>query len=81
MLDNPLLYLGFRKPDSYNSFAAGAKQYGPEGRMNPTSGPVNKDGYQERDMVAKARRNAILQRMQAQQSGNYFSPEYLRGVR
>lgn len=44
---NSLDYMGFQKPDAYTPYAAGAKTYG-MGRPNPTSGPVDNQGYQER---------------------------------
>lgn len=76
---NSLDYMGFQKPDAYTPYAAGAKTYG-MGRPNPTSGPVDNQGYQERDMRARARQNAILSRMKNQQSGNYMNPAVLRGM-
>ena len=62
---------------AFNPYAAGGKIYG-GGRTNPTSGPVDPMGYRERDLATKARRDAMLRRMQAQQSGNYMSSAYLR---
>lgn len=76
---NQLDYQGFEKPDAYTPYAAGAKTYG-MGRANPTSGPVDNQGYQERDAIARARRSAILSRMQNQQAGNYMNPAVLRGM-
>lgn len=73
--------MGLQKPDAYNPYAAGSKVYGPEGRANPTSGPVDKAGYRQRDMHARAKRQAMLSRMQAAQSGNYMSANYLNGER
>ena len=78
-IGNPLDYQGFSKPDAYTPYAAGAKTYG-MGRMNPTQGPVDNQGYQERDAIARARRAAILQRMQGEQAGNYYNPAVLRGM-
>ena len=78
-IGNPLDYEGFQKPDAYTPYAAGAKTYG-AGRMNPTSGPVDNQGYRERDAIARARRTAILSRMQGQQAGNYMSSAVLRGM-
>lgn len=63
------------KPGSkiYNPYAAGGKRYG-SGRAMPTLGPVSQpQGYDERDNRAQARKNAILRRMQGQQSGNPLS--------
>lgn len=61
----------------FNSYAAGNKVYG-FGRSNPTNGPVDQLGYKERD-AQRLRRNALLRRMKAQQSGNYMSSDWLRG--
>ena len=70
---------GMEKPDAYNPYAAGAKQYGPAGSMAATIGPVENQGYQERDRNAAALRQAWLSKLQAQQGGNYLSSEYLGG--
>lgn len=70
---------GMAKPDAYNPYVAGAKQYGQSGLHAPTVGPVDKSGYMERDAVANAQRNALLQRMKAQQSGDYMSSANLSG--
>lgn len=70
---------GLKKPDAYTPYAAGYKMYG-GGRSNPTSGPVDKAGYVEREMLNRAKRNAALQRMRAEQSGDYNNPFYLRGL-
>lgn len=66
------------RPYDFNSYAAGNKTYG-FGRSNPTDGPVDKLGYRERDAKHAARRNAILRRLKATQSGNYNSPDFLGG--
>lgn len=60
-------------------YAVGNKVYG-GGRSNPTSGPVDKTGYRERDARTKARRDAILRRMKAKQSGKFASADSLRKV-
>lgn len=62
-----------------NPYAVGDKIYG-GGRSFPTSGPVDPMGYRERDAKTAARRNAILRRLQAKQSGKYASADYLREV-
>jgi hypothetical protein len=62
---------------AFNPYAAGAKVYG-AGRSNPTSGPVDKLGYKERDLATAARRNAILRRLKAMQAGKFMTPDYLR---
>lgn len=66
------------KPDAYNPYAAGAKVYG-MGRSQPTIGPVDNNGYVERDAAANSKKNAILQRLKAEQSGNYMSTAYMGG--
>jgi len=66
------------KPNSFNSYAAGAKVYG-SGRSNPTSGPVDPSGYRERDLKTKAKRNALLRRLKAQAKGNFMSSDWLGG--
>ncbi|HEY9805828.1 MAG TPA: hypothetical protein V6D04_04620 [Candidatus Obscuribacterales bacterium] len=81
-MDYGLSYAGFSKPDAYTPYAAGAKMYG-FGRPNPTSGPVSPDaqeGYQQRDMMAQARKRAILARMSAGQRQRFMDPDYLRGL-
>lgn len=61
----------------FNPYAAGAKIYG-NMTMSPTSGPVDKAGYADRDRRKKAKRNAILGKMQAMNTGAYASPDVLR---
>lgn len=70
-------YMG--KPDSYNSYSAGAKVYGLGGRHAPTVGPVDKTGYKNRDAEVKLKRNAMLRRLQAGNSKNYMSSAWLGG--
>lgn len=68
------------KPDAYNPYAAGPKMYGPAGTSDPNVGPVGstgQQGYDERDRLARIRRNAYLARMRANQSGQYMSPQWL----
>jgi len=85
MMRTQLAQRGLTKPDGFNPYAAGSKMYGLSGRSNATSGPLNSTeaqrGYAQRDRETQARKAAVLQRMQAAQSGNYMSPEYLRGIR
>lgn len=69
-----------QKPYDYNSYAAGNKVYG-FGRSNPTSGPVDKTGYRERDLATRARRNALLRRLKAGAAGNFMSQDWLGGPR
>jgi hypothetical protein len=61
----------------FNSYAAGAKRYG-GGRSMPNIGPVaNKQGYNERDNKAAARKRALLKRLQGQMSGSPMNPKIL----
>lgn len=62
---------------AYNPYATGNRVYG-GGRSMPNIGPSDPAGYRERDKLHKARRNAMLRRMKAQQSGNLMSPDVLR---
>jgi hypothetical protein len=62
----------------FNPFAAGNKTYS-GGRPMPTIGPVDPMGYKERDASQAAKRNAMLRQIQAMQSGNTFSPQFLGG--
>jgi hypothetical protein len=61
----------------FNPFSAGRKMYG-SGRDFPTSGKVDKLGYAERDAQTRARRGAILRRMQSGLQGKYASADYNR---
>lgn len=54
-------------------YLVGNKIYG-GGRSNPTSGPVDKLGYIERDSKTKLRRNALLRQMRLNLKGNHASP-------
>jgi hypothetical protein len=65
-------YMQGPNSQGFNNYAAGNPIYG-MGRSNPTSGPVDKLGYQQRDANAVSMRNAMLRRMQANQGGNYMS--------
>jgi hypothetical protein len=60
-------------------YQVGNKIYG-GGRSFPTSGPVDRLGYAERDSKSKARRNAILRRMKANSNAKYASADSLRTV-
>jgi hypothetical protein len=61
---------------NFNPYGAGDKQYGVLGAPNvgPTSSP---EGYDERDLMIRARRNALLRRLKAGQGRRYMSSEYL----
>lgn len=75
---NPFLeYLQGVRQD-FQPYAAGNKRYGASGRSAPNIGPVaDKQGYMERDLKKNAMRNAMLRRMQAAQTGNFFSSDFL----
>lgn len=64
----------------FNSYAAGNKVYAGS-RSNPTSGPVDPLGYKERDLATRAKRNALLRRLKANNAGNFMSPDSLGGPR
>lgn len=59
-----------------NRYAAGNKVYG-GGRPNPTSGPVDPMGYAERDRATQVQRQAMLNRLKAQQGGRFMSSAFL----
>lgn len=60
-------------------YSVGNRVYGGN-RAFPTMGPVDRQGYRERDLVSRARRNAILRRLQASQAGDYASADAQRTV-
>lgn len=60
-------------------YAVGNKIYG-GGRSAPNIGPVDRLGYRERDAVSGARRDAILRKMKAIQSGKNASADAMRKV-
>lgn len=60
-------------------YAVGNKIYG-GGRSFPTMGPVDKMGYNERDAKHRARRNAMLRKMQDKLKGHYASADAQRKV-
>lgn len=62
----------------FNPYSAGIKHYG-GGRSAPNVGPVKDlQGYNERDMKARARKNAILKRMKNQSMGNPLNFNVMR---
>lgn len=69
-------YIGGGGMDPY---AVGNKVYG-GGRPMPNIGPVDPMGYAQRDLMAQARRNAILQRLKAGAQGDYASAAYNRSI-
>lgn len=63
---------------TFNPYGAGEKVY-EGGRSSPNLGPTaNREGYNERDRKAKAKRMAMLRMMKAKQTGNYNRPDALR---
>lgn len=65
----------------FNPYAAGNKRYG-GGRSMPNIGPVSGQGqmgYAQRDNQAKARKEAILRRLQGQMSGNPMNMSVMMG--
>lgn len=60
-------------------YSVGNRVYG-GGRSFPTSGPVDRTGYKERDLTAAARRDAVSRRLQSMQAGKYASADSLRTV-
>lgn len=69
-------YLQGGSKQSVNTYATGKTTYG-SGRSNPTSGPVDKSGYRERDAQASGKRNAALRRLKARQRGKFMSSDNL----
>lgn len=74
-----MAYNPSRQTNSTMPYAVGNKIYG-GGRSFPTMGPVDKMGYQVRDKVHAARRDAVLRRLKAMQKGNAMSADAMRGV-
>lgn len=64
----------------FNPYAAGSKTYNGVSK-SPTRGAVDKTGYANRDRKLKARRNAILAKMQGQTTGAFASSNVQRFVK
>lgn len=78
-MDDFLRAIQERYNGGFQPYAAGAKRYGASGRDAPNVGPTaNREGYAERDRLAQVRRNMMLKRMKAMQSGNFMDPAYLQ---
>lgn len=60
-------------------YAVGNRVYG-GGMPQPTLGPVDRMGYKERDLQTKARRDAILRRMKANNTDNFASADAQRVI-
>ena len=77
---NFLAYIQGRQSPGQSQYGVGKKRYGLAGTGVPNSGPTRvQEAYDERDNLAKQRRNALLRRMQAGQRGNYMSSAWLKG--
>lgn len=66
-------------PTGFQKYGVGNKSYG-GGRPMPNIGPVGGQGlmgYANRDQQAKARKDAIMRRLKAQQSGNVMNSNIL----
>lgn len=63
---------------STSSYAVGSKTYRGVSSA-PNYGPVDQQGYAERDRKYKTRKKntALLRRIQAKQKGRYISADYL----
>lgn len=78
-LDDFLYYIQNNANGSFNPYAAGDKRYGMAAGSAPNIGPTaNREGYKQRDLQKRARRNAMLRRMKAMQQGKSMTPEVLR---
>lgn len=85
-LGDQLAMMGLKRAGGgFNPYAAGPKSYGIEGRPAATQGPLNSStaqrGYDQRDREQQARKQAVLQRMQAANNGQYMNRNYLYGVK
>lgn len=65
----------------FNGYAAGNKRYGLAGRSAPNVGAADKAGYKERNNKIAAKKNAVLRRLQAEQSGKYRAPAAQRPIK
>lgn len=65
----------------FNPYAAGRKVYG-MGRDFPTMGPVDKSGYRKRDAEARARKRAVMRRLDTLKKtpNNMMQPDILRSL-
>jgi hypothetical protein len=64
----------------FNPYAAGAKIYG-NMKSSPTVGAVDKTGYVARDRKLAVRRNAVLAKIKAQQTGSFANSNVQRFVK
>ena len=80
-MQKALALSGMSKPDGFNAYGLGIKRYG-SGRSMPNIGPVGSEGragYAKRDRSIAAQKQALMERMQAGNSGSFASAAYLRG--
>lgn len=66
----------------FNPYAAGRKVYGAV-RDAPNIGPVDKLGYRERDLEAKAKKRAVMRAMKSRQkkpNAQIMQPDVLRSI-
>lgn len=61
-----------------NPYASGAKRYGMNASSAPTSGPVDKSGYVQRDAENERKKQVYLSWMQNNSVGAHNSPGALR---
>lgn len=72
---------GIAQTKGFNSYAAGDKRYGFSGRRGPNTGmALDRGGYAERDQRNAIRRNLMLKRLQAGQSGRPLSADFTRPI-
>jgi hypothetical protein len=64
----------------FNPYSAGSKIYG-NMTNSPTMGAVDKTGYANRDRKLAVRRNAVLAKIKAQQTGAFANPNVQRFVK
>jgi hypothetical protein len=64
----------------FSPYAAGAKIYNSVS-SSPTRGAVDKTGYVQRDRKLAVRRNAVLAKMKAMQTGAYANSNVQRFVK
>lgn len=65
----------------FNKYAAGEKRYGASGRTAPNIGPTNSpEGYQERDLLARTRKAAMMRKLKSLKGGSVMQPDVLRNM-
>ncbi len=72
---------GLARQQGMNSFATGERRYGLSARRGPNTGmTLDKSGYQERDRRAAIRKQLMLRKLQAGQSGRPLSGDAMRPI-